>query len=123
MSINAIGQGRPELQISRIGEKALEGAQEIKPIKDAGKDTKLNYQKDGNYSRDDINKAIDKLNTFLKDQDTHAEYSVHEKLNQIMIKIVDSTTDEVVLEIPPEKILDLVAKMCEMVGVLVDKKA
>jgi len=48
---------------------------------------------------------------------------VHDKLNQIMIKIVDNKTKDVLLEVPPKKILDMVAKMCEMVGILVDKKA
>jgi len=59
----------------------------------------------------------------MEDEDIHAEYEVHDKLNQIMIKIVDNKTKDVLLEIPPKKILDMVAKMCEMVGILVDKKA
>jgi flagellar protein FlaG len=31
--------------------------------------------------------------------------------------------DEVIREIPPEKILDMVAKMMELAGILVDEKA
>ena len=40
-----------------------------------------------------------------------------------MIKIIDNDTKEVLMEVPPKKILDVVAKMCELAGVLVDKKA
>lgn len=71
----------------------------------------------------DLANAVDKLNKFLEDNKTHAEYEVHEKLNDIMIKIVDDKTGDVIKEIPPKKILDMVAKMCEMVGALFDKKA
>ena len=73
---------------------------------------------------EDVKKAVDKLNKFLDDNGTYAEYSVHEKFKEvIMIKIIDKKTKEVIREIPPKKILDMVAKMCEMVGILIDKKA
>ncbi|HCO74414.1 MAG TPA: hypothetical protein DIT16_06120 [Clostridium sp.] len=76
-----------------------------------------------NFDLEDVNKSVDKLNKFMEDEDIYAEYKVHDKFNQVMIKIIDRKTKEVLLEVPPKKILDMVAKMCEMVGVLVDKKA
>ncbi|NKF06927.1 flagellar protein FlaG [Clostridium gasigenes] len=79
--------------------------------------------KDKGYKEEDIAKAIDKLNKFLHEDNTRAEYSVHEVLGDIMIKIIDNDTQEVLMEVPPKKILDVVAKMCELAGVLVDKKA
>lgn len=75
------------------------------------------------YREEDLAKAVDKLNKFLKDEHTYAEYSIHEKLGDIMIKIINEDTKEVIMECPPKKILDLVAKMMEMVGVAIDKKA
>ena len=69
-----------------------------------------------------LDKALKKLNKFLEDDNTHAEYSVHEDLNAIMIKIVDDNTKEVIMEIPPEKILDMVASICKQFG-LIDQKA
>ncbi|MBU3193980.1 flagellar protein FlaG [Clostridium algidicarnis] len=85
----------------------------IEPIKSPNKD----------FSKDDIKVSVEKLNKFLQDENVHAEYEMHEKLNQIMIKIVNTDTKEIIMEIPPKKIIDMVAKMCEMVGLLVDKKA
>ncbi|WP_291647800.1 flagellar protein FlaG [Clostridium sp.] len=79
--------------------------------------------KDKNYKKEDVIKAIDKLNEFLKDEHTYAEYSVHEKLGDVMVKIINEDTKEVIMECPPKKILDLVAKMMELVGVSIDKKA
>lgn len=73
-------------------------------------------------SKESIDKALEKINTFLNDNNTYAEYEMHDKLNHIMIRIIDQDTHEVILEIPPKKILDLVSKMCELVGILVDEK-
>lgn len=79
--------------------------------------------KDKSYSKKEVAKAVEKLNKFLKEENTYAEYSVHEKFGDIMIKIIDENTKEVIVEYPPKKILDLIAKMCELVGIAIDKKA
>ncbi|KIL09018.1 flagellar protein FlaG [Clostridium botulinum] len=77
---------------------------------------------DNDYSKEELDKSLKKLNKFLEDDKAHAEYSVHEDLGSIMIKIVDDKTKEVILEVPPKKILDMVASMCKQFGLL-DKKA
>ncbi|MBV1821848.1 flagellar protein FlaG, partial [Bacteroidales bacterium MSK.15.36] len=41
----------------------------------------------------------------------------------ITIKILDHKTKEVVKEIPPKKLIDMVDKLCELAGVFLDKKA
>lgn len=80
--------------------------------------------KDNNkeYNSKDIDEALKKINNFLKGEHTHAEYSYHKELKTMMIKVIDEDTKEVVLEIPPKKILDMVASMLKQVGLL-DKKA
>ncbi len=70
-----------------------------------------------------VGKAVDKLNKIIEDEDVYAKYEVHDKLNQIMVKLIDRNTNEVILEVPSKKILDMVAKMCEMAGILLDKRA
>lgn len=74
------------------------------------------------YNKKDLDKALKKLNNFMKDEHAHAEYSFHKDFGTLMIKIVNEETKEVLLEIPPKKILDMVASLCRQVGLL-DKKA
>lgn len=69
-----------------------------------------------------LDKALKKINKFLEDEAVHAEYSVHEDFGDILIKIVDDKTKEVILEVPPKKILDMIASMCKQFGLL-DEKA
>lgn len=66
--------------------------------------------------------AIEKANKAISGGGRKFEFSIHDKTKEIMVKVIDSETDEVIREIPPEKILDLVAKIWEMVGILVDER-
>lgn len=58
----------------------------------------------------------------LRMEHTRCEYSYHKKTNRVSIKVINSDTNEVVREIPPEKSLDMLQKMWEMAGILVDEK-
>ncbi|MBW9154971.1 flagellar protein FlaG [Clostridium tagluense] len=71
----------------------------------------------------EVKNAVNKINKFLAGEGTHVQYEKHDVLNQMIIKVIDNNTNEVIKEIPSRKILDMVAKMCEMAGILVDKKA
>jgi uncharacterized FlaG/YvyC family protein len=51
------------------------------------------------------------------------EFSIHEKTGDIIVKVYDAETNEIVREIPPEKIKDLVANILERAGLLMDKRA
>ena len=86
-------------------------------------DKALNPGKNEEYNKVKLEKSVEKLNSFLKDEKTHAEYEFHEDLNRIMVRIVNDETDEVILEVPPKKIIDAVAALCEAAGVLLDEKA
>ncbi len=88
-----------------------------------GKKAQEAKSKEEKYNKKELKKAVDEVNKFLIKDKTHAEYSVHEVFNRIMIKIIDDKTDEVVLEVPPKKLIDMVAKLCKLAGVIVDKRA
>lgn len=90
--------------------------------KDDDPNSKENNKIDKKTDKKEIDKAINTLNKFLEPEKTHAEYSMHKELGTIMIKIIDDNSKKVILEVPSEKILNMVASMCEKSG-LIDKKA
>lgn len=67
-----------------------------------------------------IDDAVKKAN--LRMEHTRCEYAYHKKTNRVSIKVINADTDEVIREIPPEKSLDMLQKMWEMAGILVDEK-
>ena len=69
-----------------------------------------------------VSEAVDRLNKAMEGNSRRFEYSVHERTHEIMIKVVDESTKEVIREIPPKKILDMIANMMEMAGLLVDER-
>lgn len=85
------------------------------------KNQQLLEKENDNFKKDDLDKAVNKLNKFLEDDNVHAVYSIHKDLGTLMIKIVNDDTDKVILELPPEKILNMVASMCKQMGLLDEK--
>ncbi|MFA5523948.1 MAG: flagellar protein FlaG [Tissierellales bacterium] len=83
---------------------------------------KTDVVKQKEYSEDEIKGAIGSVNKALNTYDRKLEFSVHSATNLVSVKVIDTNTDEVIREIPPEKILDMVAKLWEMAGIIVDKK-
>lgn len=67
-----------------------------------------------------IRKAVDEINK--KVHNSEAVFGIHEATNRVTIKIVDKDTKKVLKEYPPEKTLDMIAKVWEMAGLLVDQK-
>lgn len=68
-------------------------------------------------------KSVDQANQTLKMYDRKLEMSVHEVTKTVMYKLMDTRTNEVIMEFPPKKIQDMIAKMWELAGLFVDKKA
>lgn len=71
-------------------------------------------------SNEQIHKAIEQLNK--KMTNSEAIFGIHEATNRVTIKIVDKETKEVIKELPPEKTLDMIARVWEMAGILVDER-
>lgn len=67
-----------------------------------------------------IKKAVEQMNAKL--YNSEAIFGIHDKTNRVVIKIVDKESKEVLKELPPEKTLDMIAKIWEMAGILVDEK-
>lgn len=71
---------------------------------------------------DPLRKAIAEMNKKINNSNEEAVFGIHEKTNRITIKILDKDTKEVIKEFPPEKTLDMIAKLWEVAGILVDEK-
>lgn len=82
----------------------------------ASKDGSQNGQVSNEMIRDAM-KELTKKSTSVQ-----AEFGIHEETNRITIKMVDKKTKEVIKELPPEKMLDMIAKVWEYAGLVVDEK-
>jgi flagellar protein FlaG len=69
-----------------------------------------------------LQSTLNKMETFVSAVYHHLEYDYHERSGEYFVKVIDDKTDEVVREIPPEKILDIYSSLMEMVGLFLDER-
>ncbi len=67
-----------------------------------------------------IKRAVDEVNRKAKNNELI--FGIHEATNRVTIKVVDKGTKEVIREFPPEQTLDMIAKVWELAGLMVDER-
>lgn len=67
-------------------------------------------------------KSIEKANKAVLGLNTRFEFSIHDKTKEIMVKVLNADTGDLIREIPSEKILDMIAGIWQAVGLFVDEK-
>ncbi|WP_061320799.1 flagellar protein FlaG [Clostridium botulinum] len=118
MEVKAMSQGRHQAYNSEMVNSGTDLDKNIEKIKLNEKHITLDKE-----STREVKASVDKLNKLLEGQDIRLEYEIYGKFRDLTIRLIDTKTKEVIKEIPPRKIIDMVAKLCEMAGVLIDEKA
>ncbi|MFT4144598.1 MAG: flagellar protein FlaG [Mobilitalea sp.] len=114
-----------EVSQPTINVTEIPGATKVTAGNQSGKDQlgdRANEQKEGSVSEKQLKDALSKANNRFKDQRTRCEFTYHEETKRVSIKVYDSDTKEIIREIPPEKAIEMVEKMWELAGMLVDEK-
>lgn len=118
---------RIEKGVSNDYNPAVGTAKETAPVREISKGTSAN-EKRGDVGIDNVindemlNRAVEEANKNLNQYNKVIERSVHEKTHTIMYVLRDTLTQEVIKEFPPRKIQDMIAKMWEIAGILVDER-
>lgn len=68
-----------------------------------------------------VKQAITEMTKNAKSS-AEAVFGIHEKTNRVTIKMVDKETKKVIKEFPPDETLDMIAKVWEIAGLMVDEK-
>ena len=88
--------------------------------KAAGDENENTSQQNQDPYNAQIRKAVEEVNK--KAVNSEAIFGIHEATNRVTIKIIDKDTGKVIKEIPPEKTLDMIVKVWELAGLMVDEK-
>jgi len=110
------GQGKKEPAVSQREEKAIEVANKqpeaIEMASILGREV----------SQEETEQMIEVINNAMEIFNYNLQFKVHRETNRVIVKVVDSTTEKVIREMPPESMLDLIVKFRDMVGMFVDAK-
>lgn len=74
-------------------------------------------------SLSELQNGVEKLNLTAQAFDTGLRFRLHEDSERLMVQVVDrSANNEVIKEIPPEKVLDMVARIQDIIGLFIDTR-
>ncbi len=76
--------------------------------------------RDTDKTKNTIEKIADEMNKMVKVFNRKLDFVVHDDTQRMMVKVVDTENDKVIREIPPEELLDLVARMQETFSFFID---
>lgn len=93
-------------------------AQNIKS--DSSDDMDLDEEMD--LFKEQISEELKKMNDRLTNKNINLEFKMHQRTHRIYVEMVDKTTKKVVKEIPSKKMLDMIGRIWDEMGIAVDKK-
>ncbi|HNT35626.1 MAG TPA: flagellar protein FlaG, partial [bacterium] len=70
---------------------------------------------------DQVMKAISDLQSAMETLHRKINFDVDQGSGRFHVKVIDTATDEVIREIPPEQVLKIAARMKELIGLLFDE--
>ncbi len=73
------------------------------------------------FTRENLNDAVEMLNTAAKTVNNRISFSVDEKTDRIVMRVLDANNNEVIREIPPKEVIRLAAQIREMIGMFIDE--
>jgi flagellar protein FlaG len=87
-------------------------------------DSKVENQSQQTESSSDSKKLIDIISDSIGVDKSmaHISFSKDDNTGDIVIKIIDNKTDEVIKQIPPEAIVELRKRLSDLQGLFLDKK-
>ncbi len=72
--------------------------------------------------KDRIPEAVDVVNDFMKMVNVRFEYRFDDAVKRAVVEVYDEETGDKIRQCPPEEILNMLEKMYDMLGVLIDHK-
>jgi len=93
----------------------------LRAVEESAKNESRVSESDLEEGRAEIEKTVEDMNSFLKSQRKTLSFFVDKDSGRYGVKVVDSKTNEIVKQIPPDEVLDIAAKIKDMIGALIDK--
>ena len=118
--MKAMDYSDQELQVKRIDDvqnapKYNQAEEEEDPLKEREEREPMD-EESVSYMMQELNELMSKINCNL-------QFQYHKEVNMMSVRMLDKKTHEVIKEVPPEDMLDQMAKAREWLGAFLDKNA
>ena len=119
-SSRMVAPEKEEPQVKRLDDvqnapKYNQAEEEEDPLKEREEREPMD-EESVSYMMQELNELMSKINCNL-------EFQYHKEVNMMSVRMLDKKTHEVIKEVPPEDMLDQMAKAREWLGAFLDKNA
>ncbi len=103
----------------------------IAPVESSQDTSRVNTQRPEEEQQDfgtdlvtkkDVQNVLEDVQQYLLQQGIRLSFEVHDKTGDLVVRVLDKDTGEVIRQIPPEEMLKLREKLEELTGVLLNGK-
>jgi len=70
----------------------------------------------------EVRRPIEELETLSWAFNRRLKFTINHDLDQVVVKVIDSETDKVIKELPPEALQRVHARIREAIGLLIDEE-
>ena len=75
----------------------------------------------GKSSGEEVEKALVKVNELAKSLSRKLSFSYDDRIEKIIVKVMEGDSEKVIRQIPPEEMIRLSLRMDEIMGMLIDQ--
>lgn len=105
--------------ISQINKSGLVGTND----KDLNRKSRLNQKADDGLTVEKIIELTEIINDKIRQYKINLNFSVDAKTKKVIIRLVDSESNEVIKEIPSQELRKIAENIAKFIGLLVDAKS
>ncbi len=73
-------------------------------------------------SQSDLEKVIKEMNQFIQIFNSRIAFELDKETGKTILKIIDSQTNEVIRQIPPEELLRISKRISELLGLIINAR-
>ncbi|RPI76095.1 MAG: flagellar protein FlaG [Desulfobacteraceae bacterium] len=105
-------------EINEAGQVFTLRPQKASLQKEKPTESRADPRDDNRTEHEKITQVAEAMDNYLKSTQTNLQIQVFQKTGDVIVRVISEDDGKVIREIPPEEMLNLAAKMEEMVGTL-----
>lgn len=114
-AVETVDKSRPQFVPVEKSNDSAQTALDEKSLQQKATEQKL--------SNEELVEAVENIQSRLDVMGTKLGFSIHEETDDIVIEVTNRESGELIRQIPSEEVMELRARLDELVGIIFDKKA
>lgn len=111
----------PVVNVNPVNQLTKANSEEVKKQVPATSQASAEIKQSQKMTAEEVRKNIEVMNKAMEILNYSLRFRIDENSEQLQVKVMEKDTDKVIREIPPQYVLDMIAKLKDTVGMLIDK--